>query len=175
MLLAGETRVFSKGCLLSGDDPTDEEPVGCEEDEYVYETISLTDGTTESLSLACPDGAAGELLIDKAGYDMTRTGNRKGRTMQFDPAGIASGQDNADPFQWCEASLQQDIPSLLTGDGEHNYGTPGEVAPCAVGLVDVPESGPGCRCSSASASRPSFVVFLCISFLLWPLRRRRSA
>jgi hypothetical protein len=175
VLLAGETRVFSKGCLLSGDDPTDEEPVGCEEDEYVYETISLTDGTTESLSLACPDGAAGELLIDKAGYDMTRTGNRKGRTMQFDPAGIASGQDNADPFQWCEASLQQDIPSLLTGDGEHNYGTPGEVAPCAVGLVDVPESGPGCRCSSASASRPSFVVVLCISFLLWPLRRRRSA
>ncbi len=174
VLLAGEVRVFSKGCLASGDDPASEEPVGCVEGEYTYTTISLTDSTRESLSLVCPDGAASELLVDQAGYDMTRTGNRKGRTMQFDPATLASGQDNADPFQWCEASLQQDIPTLLTSDGEHNYGTPGEIGPCAVGLVDLPASGPGCRCSASSLLKPGAAALLGLALMGLPLRRRRS-
>ena len=173
VLLAGETRVFSKGCLLSGDDPTDEEPVGCEEGEYTYKTISLTDGTRESLSLVCPDGTAGEVLIDLAGYDMTRTGNRKGRTMQFDPAVLAAGADNADPYQWCEASLQQDIPTLFTSDGEYNYGTPGAVAPCAVGNVDLPDSGPGCRCSTGASPSRGSAALLLIALGGLPLLRRR--
>jgi len=171
----GEARVFSKGCLLSGDDPFDPniEPVGCEVGEYLYEGIDLTDSNRESLSLLCPDGLAGEVLVDAAGYDMTRTGNRKGRTMQFDYSGADETRDNADPYQWCEASLQQQIPQLLTDDGKHNYGTPGAVVPCASGQVDLARSGPGCRCDARGAAPLGGAAAVLLLGFGLPLLRRR--
>ena len=173
VVTAGQAVVFSKGCLLSGDDPTDPEAVGCQPGEYTYASISLTDSTRESLSLLCPDGFGGEFVVDTAGYDMTRTGHRKGRTMQFDYSGPDESRDNADPFQWCEASLQQEIPAMQTDDGEFNYGSPGELVPCVVGQVELPTSGPGCRCDSGGASEfgPAGLGML-LMFAL-PLVRRR--
>jgi len=125
------------------------------------------------LSLLCPDGSGGEVVVDTAGYDMTRTGNRKGRTMQFDYSGTDESRDNADPYQWCEASLQQDIPELLTDDNEHNYGTPGSVEPCAAGLVDLEPSGPGCRCDAVGSTQFESFVALCLLVLGLRWSRRR--
>jgi len=177
VISAGEARVFSKGCLLNGVDPLDTddelELAGCEEGEYLYSGFDLTNGNHETLSLLCPDGNAGEVLVDTAGYDMTRTGNRKGRTMQFDYSGPEETRDNADPYQWCEASLQQDIPALLTDEGQQNYGTPGVLAPCASGQVDLPPSGPGCRCDSSIAAEPGSIAFALLLLLGLPISRRR--
>jgi len=171
----GAVTVFSRGTCLDGFDP---EGAQCPGGEVIYESLSFANSEAEFLSLICPGGLASEVLVDRAGYDMTATGNRSGHSMQYDPLNEDALSNNDDPFLWCEASFDACIEGLTTEDGECNYGTPGDIGPCETGVVEVPPSGPGCRCASVGSYgrgdsvRGAWMMFVSLLIWVWPRRRR---
>ncbi|HCP45156.1 MAG TPA: hypothetical protein DIU15_03895 [Deltaproteobacteria bacterium] len=171
----GSVVVFSRGTCMDG---FDSEGGPCPGGEVVYESLSFANGEAEFLSLYCPDSVGAERLIDRAGYDMTSTGNRSGHSMEYDPLQEDAAANNDDPFAWCEASFDMCIEGLTTSEGECNYGTPGEVGPCATGIVEVDPSGPGCRCAASGSMdglRRGPNASVVLSFLVWMLSRRRRS
>ncbi len=184
-LAPGEVRVFSEGeCLLgtegggdddsaSGDDDSlpaeDEGAPSCENGEFVYSSVSFTNSEEEFLALVCPDGQGGETVVDEVSYDPTADGIREAHSMMFEP-GEDPSVANDDREDWCEAAFSQCF--LEAGEGECNYGTPGELGECLTDDQDWPEGGPGCRCDSAPSHPWNASGFLLILLGLGRVRRK---
>ena len=52
----------------------------------LYSGIEFSNSERERLELLCPDGAGGEILVDLAEYDFTRSGVRGAHSVEFDPS-----------------------------------------------------------------------------------------
>ena len=167
VLEGGGTVVFSKGCVNG---QVVEEGGECSHDEYFFSgSLSFGNSEAEFLDLYCPDGVGGEVLVDRAGYDVTSIGARSGHSIQFDMRSAAP-DDNDVPSGWCEASF--DDPYAEEGGRSLNYGTPGVNTPCRTGEVAPVPSGPGCQCSSA-LTEPWAVSWLALLLIPVAGRRRR--
>ncbi len=168
-ILAGRSAVWSAGSCLDGADPT----TGCSRDERVYGGISFTNEEVERLDLFCPDGSGGEVLVDRAGYDNKSHGIRTAHSALFDPSVADAGSLNDDAAQWCEASFLDCYAT--NGQGQCNYGTPGEPAPCEAGQIAMLPSGtPGCRCSLDEPVGAGGGVLFGLLLLLGRWRRTRE-
>jgi MYXO-CTERM domain-containing protein len=165
-----------KDCLEASDDTglddTGDADAACSMGEYLYSTIQLSADQEEHLSLLCPDGEGGEVLVDTIALNVSELGIRDGHAIMLDPD-LANAADNDSPSAWCEASFSQKIEDLSDGIEDCNYGTPGLLDPC---LVDTPEPlEPICRCSSQQrpAGWAALALFSLASVLLG--RRREQA
>lgn len=136
---------------------------------FTYGGLSFSNSEHEHVGLYCPDGAGGDVLVDKAGFDVTRQGTRDGHSHQFDPDESDPLNANDDPQQWCEAPFDACYGS--NSDGECNYGSPGAVGRCATGAVDLPPDGPGVACSATGVRAWSWGALLLLGAAL---ARRRS-
>ena len=168
-ILAGETVVWSAGRCLDGADPT----TGCSREERTYGGISFTNEEVERLDLYCPDGSGGEVLVDRAGYDNKSYGVRSAHSAMFDPSVADAWSLNDEASAWCEASFYDCYAT--NGEGQCNYGTPGEPAPCETGQVAaVPSGVPGCRCGVGRPLDTGAGALLALLFLLGRWRRNRE-
>lgn len=170
-ILAGETQVWSRQLCLDGS----EQPEGgaCEDGERIYTGIEFTNEEVERLELICPDGAGGEVLVDRAEYDNKSYGIRQAHSAIFDPTMGDAGSLNNDPINWCEASFLDCYAT--NGEGECNYGTPGEATECLTGQIQAPPSGkPGCRCSMEQRLDGRIAVLAILIALMGRWRRNRE-
>jgi hypothetical protein len=160
-----------KDCLSSVDDTAGDTgggPAACDQGEYLYSTIQISADETEHISLICPDGAGGEVLVDSIALNFSEEGVRDGHALMLDPA-LANAADNDSASAWCEAAFSQKIDTLSDDVEDCNYGTPGALDPC---LVDTPEPlQPVCRCSSQT--RPAGWIGLALLTLGSVLAGRR--
>ncbi len=172
MLSAGAVQVFSKTKCIDG---REAEGGTCTRGELLYSSVSFSNSSKEDVALWCPTGAPGEALVDLAGYDMTRTGLRSGHALQYYAGDVPEETSNDEPTAWCEAGYDLCVDYLVTDENECNYGTPGSHDPCTTGQVEVPESGPACRCSAAEAPSAGAAAALLLGIgLPWVHRRRRG-
>jgi MYXO-CTERM domain-containing protein len=147
---AGTVQLLAyKNCLESSEDTggadTGQADTACSMGEYLYSTIQLSADQEEHLSLICPDGGGGEVLVDTIGLSFSELGVRDGHSLMLDPD-LANATDNDSDGAWCEAAFSQKIEALSDDAEDCNYGTPGALDPC---LEDQPEPlQPVCRCSS---------------------------
>ena len=169
-ILAGETQVWSRNECLDGSERPDG---GCARGERLYSGIEFTNSEVERIALYCPDGTGGEVLVDQAGYDNTSYGIRAAHSALIDPTDGDAGSLNDEPANWCEASFFDCYAT--NGEGQCNYGTPGEVVPCEAGEVAARESGkPGCRCSVERRLDGSVAWLVALIALLGRCRRNRE-
>jgi len=168
-ILAGDTQVWSRNVCLDGADPTE----GCAGEERIFGGIEFTNEESERLELYCPDGSGGEVLVDRAGYDNKSYGIRSAHSALFDPTVADAGSLNDEAANWCEASF--DDCYATNGEGQCNYGTPGEPAPCEAGqIAPVPSGVPGCRCSVDRPLDAGSGALLALLLLLGRWRRTRE-
>ncbi|MCO4772768.1 MAG: lamin tail domain-containing protein [Deltaproteobacteria bacterium] len=166
VLDAGAVQVWSRSLCLDGRDP---EISSCTGTELIYTGIDFSNSERERISLRCPDGAGGEVLVDAMEYDFSRTGIRGAHSVEFDPSIADAGSLNDEPDAWCEASFLDCYAT--NGEGQCNYGTPGVSGPCKVDRSSSLQSGvPGCRCDVVEPSSVGWIGLVFAGFLL---RRRK--
>jgi hypothetical protein len=175
-MAAGAVQLLSYGdCLPWGDldtaettDTGGEGTAACAQGEFPYRSIQISSDPWEHLSLVCPDGAGGELVVDAIALSFSELGVRAGHALMLEPE-RATATDNDADSAWCEAAFSQKIDELSDDIEDCNYGTPGVLDPC---LEDQPEPlQPVCRCSSQA--RPSGWFGLALLSLAAVLRGRR--
>ena len=168
-LAAGATEVWSRSTCIDGADPSITPCVG---GEHIYSGIELSHSENERLDLVCPDGEGGEIPIASAGYDLVHTGIRAGHSVQLDPTDADSVSSSDDPAAWCEAAFQECY--VTNGEGNCNYGSPGETGRCLTGRVASPQSGiPGCRCTAGAESSGGALALAVLGMTLLASSRRR--
>jgi hypothetical protein len=177
----GSALVFVKSKCIDGGEASTAGTCSFGEDQthHVYGGFSFSNGDeTEQLTLVCPvaGGVGGDPVeVDRAVYNQQRMADRSGHAMEFDVSREGAADLNDDLEEWCEASFDDCIPGTVTEEGECHFGTPGDAGPCKTGLVDVPPSGPGCRCDGLPGrSRTGAGLLLTALGLLLLLRRRLS-
>ncbi len=163
-------------CLFAVDtavpvDSADDGVIECDQGEFPYSTIQLSADEDEHLSLFCPDGSGGELLVDTISFHASVLGLRDGHSLMLDPD-LATATYNDEASSWCPAAYSQKIDDLSDDLEDCNYGTPGALDPC---LEDQPEPlQPVCRCSSQRSSTGAWVAgLLALAAAALGRRRRR--
>ena len=169
--------VFVKSKCIDGGEASTTGTCSFEErTHYVYGSLSFGNGDeSEDLVLLCPEsgGAGGDPIeVDRAVYNQQRMGDRSGHSVEFDVSHPDAAELNDDYREWCEASFDDCIPGTVTEEGECHFGTPGEAGPCKTGVVDVPPSGPGCRCDAPGARALTGLSLLLAALGLLTIRRR---
>jgi len=169
-ILAGATQVWSRNLCLDGTEVPD---AGCAREERLYAGIEFSNSESERIELYCPDGAGGEVLVDRAGYDIANFAQRGAHSVQIDPNDGDVVSLNDDARNWCEASFLDCYAT--NGEAQCNYGTPGEATPCLTGQITPPPSGkPGCRCSVDAPLDGRVGVLVLMMMLVGRWRRSRE-
>lgn len=155
-----------KNCLRTADGDTGAAgDGGCQDGEYLYDTIQLTADQEEHLELVC-DGE----VIDGVVFHSDAWGIRDGHSAMLDP-GSETAEANDVSTNWCEASFTQKLDDLSFDEEEKcNYGTPGEDNVCLSDQADPPD--PVCRCGTAGSPWAWWTVALPLVAFLG--RRRRG-
>ena len=175
---SGGALVFVKSKCIDGSEASTTGTCSFDDQtHFVYGSLSFSNAnTTEDLSLLCPvaGGDGGDPVeVDRAVYNQQRMGDRGGHSMEFDVSQEDASELNDDYREWCEASFDDCIPGTVTDEGECHFGTPGEAGPCKTGLLELPPSGPGCRCDDLGGRpRTGFGLLLSALGLLLLIRRR---
>ena len=165
--------VTDGGCLFGEERGLDTgSPVVCTGDELPA-GISLPNTGKRYVALVCIDAETGlgQVEVDAMTYDLDAQGVRQGHSLIFDLEGSSDpALDNDDHGAWCEAGFSQEFAK---GDDEAedcNYGSPGSTEACVPFDANV-TGGPGCRCTTGSASGAAGFLALLVGLAV---RRRRG-